>query len=352
MTYKFTPDNRDPWTQARSWTGADQDLHPQSPAGGGGPGRFTQQGPLGIDLPQTGLHPDAPASSTIEVGHIILCSATTGAISGDVVIVRVGAIYKVEGFINGQPVAYIGSAADLKKRLVADHDWWDELISRSDTKVSIRKVYGKLNVPASGQKTVRSATNEALRVEEEKALRETEQEANAYNEQLRPGEQQMRILNNRRAAAEKNMAPWRERHSVSGDEEWTPIKEPGGGIVFRAFIALQVLDLILDAINQERNRKMSQYITAPTVFVEEDGVTSFTVRIETNWWGLSTTYKKHYLSGSLRDKDVEITHQEYSQFKEEAEALYGYVNWKGDFVPGLLLPKLPVINVAPPGTWA
>lgn len=352
MVYKFTPDDRDPWTQSRIDPAANSDIHPQAPAGGGGPGRFTSPGPLRLDLSAGTLHPDSPAASTIQVSRIVLCSATTGGMSGEVLVVRIGSIYKLEGVINGQPVVYIGKSNDIKRRFLQDGHEWKKLVEDKNTKISIRRVYGDIDVKASKRGTPASATNEALRSEEEKALRETEAEIESYNKSLKDGEPSKRILNEDRAATEENMNKWRLRHKVKGDEEWITIRNSGSSeIVFKAFIGMQILDLILDAINQERHRKMAQYIRAPYVFLESDGRNGFTVQTESRWWGLSTRYTKHYITGSLKGTEVEIGLREFNELKEEAEALYGYVDWWGDFVPGMLMPRLPVVNT-PSDRWA
>ena len=48
-----------------------------------------------------------------------------------------------------------------------------------------------------------------------------------------------------------------------------------------------------------------------------------------------------YISETGEDRKVPIERAEFSELQEEAEALWGTTDWKGDFVPGLLNPELP-----------
>jgi hypothetical protein len=82
---------------------------------------------------------------------------------------RVGWIYRIEGKLNGQPVQYVGSAADLKRRLTNEHEW-AKLLQRSSTKVYALEVFAELDVQASNRQTPLSARNEALRAAEQRAL--------------------------------------------------------------------------------------------------------------------------------------------------------------------------------------
>jgi hypothetical protein len=75
-------------------------------------------------------------------------------------------------------------------------------------------------------------------------------------------------------------------------------------------------------------------IYAQYMFVEEAGKSSFMLETQ-QVNGFSRTYRKHYVMGSLRGRDVEITPEEFNALKEEAEADYGYLDSQGDFVPRL-----------------
>ena len=214
---------------------------------------------------------------------------------------------------------------------------------------NVKRLRGKLNVEASGRGNIRSAQNEALLSQEEKALRQTESEVAEANKNLKPGQAPRTILNKNRPAAGENMAEWEARHSASSDAEWEVIKTPGSSvIVFRVFVGVQVLQLILDAVFAERNAKLARYTWAPYVFIEEnDPESSFTVDGVSSWMGFVTTWRKHYITGKHAGSYVEITDDEYKALKDEAEALYGYVDFWGDFVPGLLRTELPIIDHDP-----
>lgn len=145
------------------------------------------------------------------------------------------------------------------------------------------------------------------------------------------------------------MELWQQRHMASSEEQWLEIKAPGAStITFRAFIGLQVVQLILDALLAERNRRMSRYIWGTYVFLEADDQTAFTLEEDTAWWGLVTHYRKNYISGNLRGTSAEIGAGEFKTLKDEAHALYGEVDAWGDFVPGLLVPELPVTRITSP----
>jgi len=324
-------------------------VHPQAPAAGAQPGRQSVPGPLSTDRPAAGAVPDSLPSDYTEVGHVTLNSPASGSVVGEALFIRIGSVYKLEGFIDGKPVVYIGKANEIKVRIgsnVKAHKW-GSLVKDPNTKVSIRKVRGRLDVEASGGKSVRSAQNEALLSQEEKSLRETEQQVKEYNENLKPGQAPKRILNEPRPrpATEDNMEIWQKRHSVTAEEEWDIIKAPGSSaIVFRVFIGVQVIQIILDALMQERNRKMAQYLWAPYVFIEEDGQSSFTLESEGSWWGFVMHYRKCYISGPRRGTKAEITKEEFNALRDEAHALYGEVDSWGDFIPGILMPELPVLK--------
>jgi hypothetical protein len=82
----------------------------------------------------------------------------------------IGAIYKVEALMDGHPVVFVGSATDLKRRLASSLQKSDAVIAHADAKVSMKKVYAHLAVACSRRKTLRSATSEALRSAEGKAI--------------------------------------------------------------------------------------------------------------------------------------------------------------------------------------
>lgn len=104
--------------------------------------------------------------------------------------------------------------------------------------------------------------------------------------------------------------------------------------------------LLLDAVMLYRDQKMSQYVWAPLPLLDSGGV--FTLWQEDRGIFRSNDYYKKYKSGPLEGQMVPITTYEWDELRQEAEYLWGYVDWKGDFVPGLLRPKLPVITIPDP----
>ncbi|WP_162159634.1 hypothetical protein [Cystobacter fuscus] len=59
---------------------------------------------------------------------------------------------------------------------------------------------------------------------------------------------------------------------------------------------------------------------------------------------MSSVYHKVYLSGGGEERRVEVSATEFHALKEEAESLWGTTDLQGDFVPGLLNRKLPLVE--------
>ena len=59
-------------------------------------------------------------------------------------------------------------------------------------------------------------------------------------------------------------------------------------------------------------------------------------------WVVVHTYYKTYVSGPLKGQRIEISQAEAAKYLKEAEALWGTTDWTGEFVPGLLVPQLPI----------
>jgi hypothetical protein len=97
---------------------------------------------------------------------------------------------------------------------------------------------------------------------------------------------------------------------------------------------------LLDAWLLYRDAKLSQYVMAPYVLGDEQGF--FT--LEQGPSLLPSRHYKAYLSGSTEGQKIEISSSEFRGLKEEAEALWGTTDWKGDFVPGLLNRELPIVR--------
>ena len=77
---------------------------------------------------------------------------------------------------------------------------------------------------------------------------------------------------------------------------------------------------------------------APYLFKDEKGI--YTINELDRGIFRFNKYFKNYKDGQR----VEITEKEFLENKAEGEALYGTTDWKGEFVPGILRPTLPVIE--------
>lgn len=66
----------------------------------------------------------------------------------------------------------------------------------------------------------------------------------------------------------------------------------------------------------------------------------FTIGLGRNGWFSKTKYWKNYQSGPMAGQQINIDNDEYDFWKEEAHALWGYLDFWGDFVPGLFNPEL------------
>jgi hypothetical protein len=83
----------------------------------------------------------------------------------------------------------------------------------------------------------------------------------------------------------------------------------------------------------------------PYLLEDENGV--FTLSRQDRGIFRRDKYFKTYETGKLAGQAVEISKDEFSVLREEAEALWGTTDWKGDWVPGLLRRELPVITIDP-----
>lgn len=251
---------------------------------------------------------------------------------------HIGYIYRIEGYLNGQRVVYIGSAASLKARLAKRHSWY-RLLTQQSTTVHVKKVYGTLDIAASGRGTPDSARREALRSMEEPELVKAEKRAEKENRNRKPGQKRTKVGNKIRASSQPEL--WRQRHQTSRQRRWRRIKRPGSGIRLSAVSGGL---LLLDVYRMYRDDKMSRYAMAPYVLEDEYG--AFTLYYDKGILGglFSTSYYKRYIAGPFKGKTIEVSDSEFETLRDEAEALWGTVDWKGDFVPGLLQPELPRVN--------
>ncbi|WNG19978.1 hypothetical protein [Cystobacter fuscus] len=246
---------------------------------------------------------------------------------------RIGWIYRIEGHLDGAPVLYVGSATDLKQRLSSSHQW-AKLLQQDGTKVYAMEVFAELNVQASNRQTLLSARNEALRAAEQRAMEQARSRVENVNRRLPPGEKGVRMLNEINASTDA--ASWGARHRVTIGESWSLLERRSVGVTSKAIVALTILDFYW----MYREAKMGRYVMAPYVLGDENGF--FT--LEKSRLLVSSVYHKVYLSGGGEERRVEVSATEFRALKEEAESLWGTTDLHGDFVPGLLNRKLPLVE--------
>ena len=254
----------------------------------------------------------------------------------------IGYVYVIRGELqSGEAVYYTGSTLrSLVQRIFKDRHTWRELARSKSTIIDYYEIKASLDVARSGEQTLRSATNEALRSAEQVALKR--ERSAALTEGI--GRRELNDAT-KPPAAEANIDKWGEIHGV----RIGPRQRFGAGIKIGAFAALQLLDIFL----MFRDAKLAQYVTAPYLLEDESGVYSLqeTDRglFRPNW------YWKKYYTGPLAGQRARISKDEFNALADVAETLWGTTDWKGDFVPGILRQELPVIEEPPAGqspSWA
>ena len=236
--------------------------------------------------------------------------------------VPIGHVYVVRGTLGGEAVTYVGSTAqDLLARVGGRHRW-NALITAEGTTVTTYQVTAELNVAASARGTLLSARNEALRAAEQRIL-------------TRVSRGEAVTLNEIRAATPENATTWRARHSVSIGRGRLTLR---GGVRVGAFAGFALLDLF----NMWREERLSRYAYAP--YILEDAGGQFTLSEERAHWFAHHYRWKVYQSGPLAGQRVEVDEVEFDFWRREGELLWGTTDFWGDFVPGLLRPRLPVVE--------
>jgi hypothetical protein len=279
---------------------------------------------------------ELPGSDRSHAGTLqLLLASSDGAISsGAARAPRIGWVYRIEGYLDGKPVRYVGSAADLKDRLSRRKHQWSILLRQESTSVYAVEVFGDLNIQDSNRKTAWSARNEALRAAEQRVLDQLEKDVERTNQHKGSGAKDIVILNKDKASV--NTVVWEARHKVSVGNQWRLLPRRIPGVTPKVIGMLALLDAFLIY----RDSKMSQAAWAPYVLEDEKGIFILQYRESL----LSSEYFKTYIDGESAGQQVDLAFPEFSGLREEAEALWGTTDWKGDFVPGLLLRELPVIT--------
>ncbi len=239
----------------------------------------------------------------------------------------IGRVYVIKGTVSGKPGVYVGSTAQQLRNRFSAHQW-KKLIQAKSTKISVYEVTADIKPGMTRSKTARAAVNQALRAVEQKVLTKFRKSGAG------------RILNKVRAALPKNVTKWMKVHSTRLSKPRVA-KPPGGGLKLRAVGGGFIL---LDALIMAREMKVSKYTQGAALLVDEWG--EFTVQYKLGplcgLWG--NEYHESYISGPLKGKRFEISSEKFEEYRNEARALYGYLDRAGDFVPGLIQPHPTVIH--------
>ncbi|KNY25610.1 SpvB/TcaC N-terminal domain-containing protein [Pseudobacteroides cellulosolvens] len=235
--------------------------------------------------------------------------------------VRIGYIYTLRTTIDGKTYVYSGQTArQLAQRLYRDKHKWREIIRSKTTTIEAHEITAQIRrLP---NQTARSAVREALSAGEQVVIKRRRAE---------PGVTELNEIN---AAREANIERWAEQHSVRLGARFT-FKT---GVKVGAFAGF----MLLDAFLMYRDEKISKYVMSPYVLEDEQGI--FTLQVKDRGIFRSDYYFKNYKTGSLVGQSVQISKEEFLELQEEAELLWGKLDWKGDWVPGLLRQELPEID--------
>lgn len=245
---------------------------------------------------------------------------------------QVGWLYKVEGELAGVRVSYVGSTVQELRARFSRHQW-EQLMQAGTTRIERTPVFGQPNVAASRSGTLRGAQSEVVRGPEQRLLDNTRAEMEQANGELSPGGRPGRVLNKINAAREPGTLI--ERHGVTTGKAET-VKVPGGGWLLPGLFFLQIG---VDSYSNAMAQKEARYGMAPYGLMDEGG--EFTVSEKENCLVCRNQFYKVYASGSRSGQQVEISRDEAMKLKREGEALWGTLDWKRDFVPGVLNRELP-----------
>lgn len=240
---------------------------------------------------------------------------------------QVGWTYRITGVVDGGRVAYVGSTVQELKDRLGRHKW-NQLMRSSTTKVEMMPQYANVNVGASRSGTLRGAKSEAVRGPEQKIMDETRAQIEKANSELGPGEKPGRMLNEIRAAKEPKTLI--ERHGVKTGET-SVLKAPGSSLILPS---LFILTTATSAYNMTKEQKFSW-----RTYTLTDEFGEFT--LEQEEYCFSCSQYKIYVSGKRKGQREGVTAEEFRRLRREAEALWGTVDWKLDFVPGALNRELP-----------
>ena len=251
--------------------------------------------------------------------------------------VYIGKIYIIEGTLGGEQVRYTGQTAQEIRKRFSKHEW-RTLLAQKTTVVGTVDVEAELNISSSNKGNYLSARKEALSAIEQEIIDELDTDTSRTNQ---------RKLNKIRAATDEKMTMFKSRHKAQRGKVSVYTRT---GVQFNIFVLFSIFDAYV-------MWKDYNVIGVPTIF--EDEIGEFIIQPEGGWWGWGKSWYKTYQSfhndesldpeaSALRDSilsmiiKTEISASEADWYFKENEALYGYFNWKNDWVPGLLRREIPV----------
>jgi len=237
--------------------------------------------------------------------------------------------------MDGHPVEYVGSAVDLKQRLMNGHHW-NRLLQAREPRVFAKEILAELNVPGSNRGTLLSARNEALRAAEQQVIEEVRQRAAELNRTRPAGAREVTVLNE--IDASTNPTVWASRHKVNSSAKWRVFERPGVNLQAKAFVLMSLWDAYLLALEAKKDG----YLMADYILEDEQGL--FSIAHDQKSWFSGQTYYKIYVGGKSKGLQIEVSGSEFEGLQAEAEALWGKTDAGGDFVPGLFNRELREIS--------
>jgi RHS repeat-associated protein len=288
--------------------------------------------------------------------------------------VQIGWVYTATGVYNAQPSIYTGKATSLEERLFTKTSpglstpghKYAGLIRDVETNISVRPIYGDAT-PKVGE-TPGEAVNRAQRVQEQ-----VQMDINGWSSDpnARVGPNGEVVLNTDPALSPAKQAAYQELYNTSmGDS--VVAKEVGAALdrtvlaeldknvgspapsspellggdtvgVNGALALLQLADMFASVYQDAR---LGPYAMAPYKEVDSGGVFSISYGYDYNWtgWRSNKKWLKEYESGPNAGQKVSITKEQYDQYKAQMQLDWGYIDWKGDFQPGVFQQELPEIK--------
>jgi len=307
--------------------------------------------------------------------------------------IRLGGVYVVIGWDDRamQVVAYAGSSKEVIDRLRASKHPMETFLNRPETRIYGLRVYGNLNVEATKRKTEASASRQALGAAEEPFIadirrmvaaiadnREPAPGATKDLETVRQGLLETKAVGAAIAAAKgdataaawlrarnrisssAHMEEYLARHGVSVPEGIRMLKGPGIELGSTAFGLANVLGLV--SMYRDVNMARQGYVSVQVPMVCEDAYGTFVFvahphglfevgeTVYFSWLRPDTYTKRYIVNGTSYWRETSSSREEYQDYVDEYERLYGHPDFFGNFVPGLLAQEPPKTDI-PPWYW-